>query len=54
MFYAGQFRLTSVREYVHGLTPEMGNHIDVVASTLSMFIDIGDHYEKRAFYLPLT
>ncbi|OAX41895.1 WD40 repeat-like protein [Rhizopogon vinicolor AM-OR11-026] len=39
--YKGQFRVTAVREYVHGLTTEIGNHVDVVASTLSMFIDIG-------------
>ncbi|KAG0705772.1 WD40-repeat-containing domain protein [Suillus ampliporus] len=39
--YKGHFRLVSVQQYVHGLTTEIGDHIDVVASTLSMFIDIG-------------
>ncbi|KAG1735358.1 WD40-repeat-containing domain protein, partial [Suillus paluster] len=39
--YKGHFRLASVQQYVHGLTTEIGDHIDVVASTLSMFIDIG-------------
>jgi hypothetical protein len=38
---------------VHGLTPEIGNHIDVVASTLSMFIDIGDHYKKTGVLLAI-
>lgn len=39
--YKGHFRLASVQQYVHGLTAEIGSHIDVVASNLSMFIDIG-------------
>lgn len=38
---------------MHGLTPEIGNHIDVVASTLSMFIDIGDHYKKTGVLLAI-
>ncbi|KAG2032146.1 WD40-repeat-containing domain protein [Suillus americanus] len=39
--YKGHFRLASVQQYVHGLTTEIGSHIDVVASNLSMFIDVG-------------
>ncbi|KAJ8594595.1 WD40 repeat-like protein [Rhizopogon salebrosus TDB-379] len=39
--YKGQFRLTSVQRYVHELITEIGNHIDVVASTLSLFAEIG-------------
>ncbi|KAG2116886.1 WD40-repeat-containing domain protein [Suillus cothurnatus] len=39
--YKGHFRLASVQQYVHGLTTEIGSHMDVVASNLSMFIDIG-------------
>jgi hypothetical protein len=30
---------------------EIGNHIDVVASTLSMFIDIGNHDKKAGILL---
>lgn len=39
--YKGYFRLASVQQYVHGLTAEIGSHIDAVASNLAMFIDIG-------------
>ncbi|KAG1767907.1 hypothetical protein EDD22DRAFT_873622 [Suillus occidentalis] len=39
--YKGHFRLASVQQYVHGLTAEIGSHIDVVASNLAMFIDVG-------------
>ncbi|KAG6901760.1 hypothetical protein C0995_008235 [Termitomyces sp. Mi166 len=39
--YAGQFRHQSVQRYVHDLSSEMGEHIDTITSTLSMFIEVG-------------
>ncbi|KAF8888546.1 hypothetical protein BD779DRAFT_1439978 [Infundibulicybe gibba] len=39
--YAGQFRYPAVQRYIHDLTSEMGEHIDSITSTLSMFIEIG-------------
>ncbi|KAG5719222.1 hypothetical protein E4T56_gene13410 [Termitomyces sp. T112] len=39
--YAGQFRHQSVQRYVHDLSLEMGEHIDTITSTLSMFIEVG-------------
>ncbi|KAK0192616.1 hypothetical protein F5146DRAFT_1102483 [Armillaria mellea] len=39
--YQGQFRYPAVQRYIHDLTSEMGEHIDSITSTLSMFIEIG-------------
>ncbi|KAG6815849.1 hypothetical protein H0H87_010765 [Tephrocybe sp. NHM501043] len=39
--YAGQFRHQSVQRYIHDLSGEMGEHIDSITSTLSMFIEVG-------------
>ncbi|KAG6908170.1 hypothetical protein DXG01_005870 [Tephrocybe rancida] len=39
--YAGQFRHQSVQRYIHDLSLEMGEHIDSITSTLSMFIEVG-------------
>lgn len=39
--YAGHFRYPSVQRYVHDLSTEMGEHIDNITSTLSMFIEVG-------------
>ncbi|XP_006463427.1 hypothetical protein AGABI2DRAFT_187019 [Agaricus bisporus var. bisporus H97] len=39
--YAGQFRNPAVQRYLHGLSIEMGEHIDSITSTLSIFIEIG-------------
>ncbi|KAG5638343.1 hypothetical protein H0H81_000586 [Sphagnurus paluster] len=39
--YAGHFRYPSVQRYIHDLSVEMGEHIDSITSTLSMFIEVG-------------
>ena len=41
LFRAGQFKYPAVQRYVHDLTGEMGEHLDSIASSLSMFIEIG-------------
>ena len=38
----GQFRYPAVQRYIHDLGSEMGEHIDSITSTLSMFIEIGN------------
>ncbi|KAF8649190.1 hypothetical protein AX16_005988 [Volvariella volvacea WC 439] len=39
--YQGQFRYPAVQRYIHDLTTDMGDHIDSITSTLSMFIEVG-------------
>ncbi|KIJ61612.1 hypothetical protein HYDPIDRAFT_31215 [Hydnomerulius pinastri MD-312] len=39
--YKGQFKYPAVQRYIHDLTSEMGEHIDSITSTLSMFIEVG-------------
>ncbi|EIW78473.1 WD40 repeat-like protein [Coniophora puteana RWD-64-598 SS2] len=39
--YKGQFKYPAVQRYIHDLTTEMGEHIDTITSTLSMFIEVG-------------
>ncbi|KAL4062342.1 hypothetical protein J3A83DRAFT_4110084 [Scleroderma citrinum] len=39
--YKTQFRSAAVQRYVHDLTSEIGDHIDNITVTLSMFIEIG-------------
>ncbi|EGN95335.1 hypothetical protein SERLA73DRAFT_77375 [Serpula lacrymans var. lacrymans S7.3] len=39
--YKSQFRLSAVQRYIHDLTSEIGDHIDNITVTLSMFIEIG-------------
>lgn len=39
--YRGQFKYPAVQRYVHDLTAEMGEHIDCITETLSMFIEVG-------------
>ncbi|KIJ65300.1 hypothetical protein HYDPIDRAFT_28014 [Hydnomerulius pinastri MD-312] len=39
--YKNQFRSPAVQRYVHDLTTEIGDHIDNITGTLSMFIEIG-------------
>jgi len=38
---SGQFKYPAVQRYVHDLTAEMGEHIDTITGTLSMFIEVG-------------
>ncbi|KAJ3781345.1 hypothetical protein GGU10DRAFT_367113 [Lentinula aff. detonsa] len=39
--YRGQLRYPAVQRYVQDLALEMGEHIDSITSTLSMFIEVG-------------
>ncbi|TFK38155.1 hypothetical protein BDQ12DRAFT_631389 [Crucibulum laeve] len=39
--YSGQFKYPAVQRYIHDLSIEMGEHIDSITSTLSMFIEVG-------------
>lgn len=39
--YKTQFRSPAVQRYVHDLTTEIGDHVDNITVTLSMFIEIG-------------
>ncbi|KAI0346640.1 WD40 repeat-like protein [Trametopsis cervina] len=39
--YEGQFRYPAVQRYLHDLTGEMGEHLDSITSSLSIFIEIG-------------
>jgi hypothetical protein len=37
----GQFRYPSVQRYLHDLVSEIGEHIESISSSLSIFIEIG-------------
>ncbi|KAJ8473563.1 hypothetical protein ONZ51_g7787 [Trametes cubensis] len=39
--YEGQFKYPAVQRYLHDLSSEMGEHIDSITSSLSVFIEIG-------------
>jgi WD repeat-containing protein 26 len=39
--FVAQFRYPAVQRYIHDITGEMGDHLDSITSTLSMFIEIG-------------
>ncbi|KAN0131940.1 WD40 repeat-like protein [Lactarius tabidus] len=39
--YEGQFRYPSVQRYLHDLVSEIGEHIESITSSLSVFIEIG-------------
>ncbi|KAI0355885.1 WD40 repeat-like protein [Trametes cingulata] len=39
--YEGQFKYPAVQRYLHDLSAEMGEHIDSISSSLSVFIEIG-------------
>ncbi|RPD69485.1 WD40 repeat-like protein [Lentinus tigrinus ALCF2SS1-7] len=39
--YEGQFKYPAVQRYLHDLSGEMGEHIDSITSSLSVFIEIG-------------
>lgn len=41
MYDLGQFRYPAVQRYIQDLALEMGEHIDSITSTLSMFIEVG-------------
>lgn len=38
---SGQFKYPAVQRYLHDLTAEMGEHLDSINSSLSVFIEIG-------------
>lgn len=56
---AGQFRYPAVQRYLHDLCGEMGDHLDTITSSLSMFLEIGEYsvsqltllssYDKRRY-----
>ncbi|KAI5118541.1 hypothetical protein M0805_008482 [Coniferiporia weirii] len=39
--YEGQFKYPAVQRYLHDLCAEMGDHLDTITSSLSMFLEIG-------------
>ncbi|KAH8113819.1 WD40 repeat-like protein [Phellopilus nigrolimitatus] len=39
--YEGQFKYPAVQRYLHDLCTEMGDHLDTITSSLSMFLEIG-------------
>ena len=39
--YEKEFRFPAVQRYLHDLSGEMGEHIDNITSSLSVFIEIG-------------
>ncbi|KAI0064262.1 WD40 repeat-like protein [Artomyces pyxidatus] len=39
--YEGQFKYPAVQRYLHDLVSEMGEHIESISTSLSMFIEIG-------------
>ncbi|TCD66908.1 hypothetical protein EIP91_000747 [Steccherinum ochraceum] len=39
--YEGQFKYPAVQRYLHDLTSEMGEHLDSINSSLSIFIEVG-------------
>lgn len=47
MLLIAQFRYPAVQRYIHDLTGEMGDHLDSITSTLSMFIEIGQSLHLR-------
>lgn len=51
-YLIGHFRYPSVQRYVHDLSTEMGEHIDNITSTLSMFIEVG--MARKLFFLSIS
>jgi hypothetical protein len=49
--FVAQFRYPAVQRYIHDISGEMGDHLDSITSTLSMFIEIGMLSEFMKFYL---
>ncbi|PFH49908.1 hypothetical protein AMATHDRAFT_146529 [Amanita thiersii Skay4041] len=39
--YEGQFKCPAVQQYLHDLSSDLGEHIQTITSTLSIFIDVG-------------
>lgn len=39
--YSGQFKYPAVQRYLHDLSSEMGDHLDSITSSLTMFLEIG-------------
>ncbi|KAF9530279.1 hypothetical protein CPB83DRAFT_851296 [Crepidotus variabilis] len=39
--YEGQFRYPAVQRYIHDLSTDIGEHVEELASSLSMFIEVG-------------
>lgn len=49
--HVGQFKYPAVQRYLHDLSTEMGDHLDNITATLSVFIEIGMSY-LLAYLLP--
>lgn len=39
--HSGQFKYPAVQRYLHDLSSEMGEHLDSITSSLTMFLEIG-------------
>lgn len=46
----GQLRNPAVQRYLHDLSIEMGEHIDGITSTLSIFIEVGQSWLLELFH----
>ena len=49
-----QFRYPAVQRYLHDLTQEMGEHLDTITASLTIFLDVGMLYHLFALDLSLT
>ncbi len=47
----GQFKYPAVQRYLHDLTSEMGEHLDSITTSLSVFIEIARFVQLNAFFL---
>jgi hypothetical protein len=50
----GQFRYPSVQRYLHDLVSEIGEHIESITSSLSVFIEIGLFWFLSLFFTELN
>lgn len=46
-----QFKYPAVQRYLHDLTGEMGEHLDSITSSLSIFIEIGPFSHDRLLFV---
>src|SRR5207248_1539913 len=48
----GQFRFPAVERYINDLTEEMGEHLESITTSLTVFVEVGA-YQQRCSYTPL-
>ena len=48
--HAGQFRHPSVQRYLHDLLSEIGEHVESITNSLSVFIEIGLSWSATVFF----